>query len=90
MTFTDNRGIKHSVDVVAESLFEAAVLGVQVLRKDGWIEGALGPAAKIDVEVREPATKHTVTMQQIERWLTGATISPNERVKKDRLRALLR
>jgi hypothetical protein len=40
--------------------------------------------------VREPATIHTVTLLQIERWLTGATISPNERVKKDRLKSMLR
>ena len=46
--------------------------------------------AKIEVEVRDPATKHTVTLQQIERWLSGATISPNERVKKDRLKAMLK
>lgn len=67
VTFTDPRGVKHTVEVVAESLFEAAVLGVQVLRKDGWIEGMLGATTKIDVEVREPVTRHTVTMQQIER-----------------------
>lgn len=45
---------------------------------------------KLEVDVREPATKHTITLLQIERWLSGATISPNERVKKDRLRAMLR
>ena len=89
VTITDARGVRHTVDVVAESLLEAAVLGVQVLRRDGWIDGVVGGATKIDVEVRELVTRHTVTMQQIERWLTGATISPNERVKKDRVRALL-
>jgi hypothetical protein len=35
---------------VADSLFEAAVLGGQVLRKDGWIDGVIGGATKIDVE----------------------------------------
>jgi hypothetical protein len=90
VTITDSRGVKHTIEVVADSLFEAAVLGLQVLRKDGWIDGVVGGATKIDVEVREPVTRHTVTMQQIERWLTGATGSPNERVKKERLRALLK
>jgi hypothetical protein len=90
VTLTDTRGVRHAVDAAAESLFEAAVLRVQALRKDGWMEGAIGAATKIDVEVREPVTRHTVTMQQIERWLTGATISPNERVKKDRFAELLK
>jgi hypothetical protein len=36
--------------------------------------------------VREPATIHTVTLQQFERWLGGPTISPNGRVNKTGMR----
>lgn len=36
-----------------------------------------------------PAVRHAVTVMQIERWLQGATTSPNERVRKDRLKQLL-
>lgn len=67
VTITDARGVRHTVDVLADSLFEAPVLGVQVLRRDGWIDGVVGGATRIDVEVREPVTRHTVTMQQVER-----------------------
>jgi hypothetical protein len=59
------------------------------LKKDGWVEGTVGAATRIEIEVREPATKHTITLMQIERWLSGATISPNERVRKDRLKGML-
>jgi hypothetical protein len=90
VSLTDSRGIKHSVEIVAESLFEAAVIGLQILRKDGWVQETIGAGTKIEVEVREPATRHTITLQQIERWLTGATINPSEKVKKDRLRGMLR
>ena len=72
----------------AESLFEAAVLAIQILRRDGWSE-QIGAATRLDVEVREPVTRHTVTLLQVERWVNGATTSPNERVKKDRLRQVL-
>jgi len=88
VTFTDVRGIRHGVDVQAESLFEAAVLALQILRKDGWVE-QIGPSTKLEVEVREPCTKHTVTMLQVQRWLDGAAPGPNERVKKDRLKGML-
>ncbi len=64
-------------------------MGLAVLKKDGWTP-AIGSAARIEVEIREPVTKHTITLVQIQRWLQGATISPNERVKKDRLKELLR
>jgi hypothetical protein len=75
--------------VTAESLFEAAILGLQILQHDGWAE-PIGPATKLEVEIREPVTRHTVTMLQVQRWLDGATGSPNERVRKDRLKAMFR
>jgi hypothetical protein len=88
VTFTDPRGIRHTVEVLAESLFEAAALGLAAQKKDGWTE-PVGPATKLEVEVRPPAVKHAVSVLQIQRWLQGATTSPNDRVRKDRLRALL-
>jgi hypothetical protein len=88
VTFIDPRGVRHTVDVVAESLFEAAALGLAALKKDGWTD-QVGPATKLEVEVRPPAVKHAVSVLQIERWLHGATTSPNERVRKDRLKTLL-
>jgi hypothetical protein len=32
----------------------------------------------LDIEVSEPGTKHAISLQQVERWLDGATTSPNE------------
>lgn len=88
VTLTDARGIRHTVDVTAESLFEAAGLALAAFKKDGWTD-PIGPATKLDVEVRHPSVRHSVSVLQIQRWLQGATISPNERVKKDRLARLL-
>jgi hypothetical protein len=88
VTFIDPPGIRHTVDVLADSLFEAAALGLLALKKDGWT-GPVGPATKLEVEVRAPAVKHVVSVLQIERWLQGAATSPNERVRKDRLKTLL-
>jgi len=42
------------------------------------------------VEVREPATRHSVTVLQLERWLAGASVSPNEQVKKNQLKAMMK
>jgi hypothetical protein len=88
VTITDAAGVRHTAEVTAESLFEAAAMGLAALKKDGWTS-AIGPAARLEVEVREAIVRHTLTLPQIERWLQGATASPNERVRKDRLRALL-
>ena len=89
VSFADVRGIRHTVEVHAESLFEAAILGVRTFRSDPWIEH-VGPATVLDIEVREPAARHAITMMQVERWLEGASTSPNEGVKKARLKDILR
>jgi hypothetical protein len=79
VTLRDTRGIEHSIEVVAETLFEAAILGLRILRADTWVEQGISAATKIEAEVREPETKHAVTLQQIERWLIGARGTRSER-----------
>jgi hypothetical protein len=74
--------------VQAESLFEAVILGIRVFKADPWIE-IVGPATVFDVEVRDQSAKHAVSMQQVQRWLDGATTSPNDGVKKAKLKNLL-
>jgi hypothetical protein len=88
VSFRDVRGIRHAVDVEAESLYEAVLLAIQRFRKDRWID-PIGPATVLDVEAREPSTKHSIALQQVERWLDGATTSPNEAVKKAKLKVML-
>jgi hypothetical protein len=39
--------------------------------------------------VREPATCHRLTLQQILRWCDGVAVNPDETLKKRRLRQLL-
>ena len=76
------------MEVEAESLFEAAILAVRAVRTAEWITN-VGPAMPLEVEVRAPATKHTITMIQVQRWLNRSVNSPNEMVKKAKLKELL-
>ena len=55
----------------------------------GVHRGVIGPAVPLEVEVRAPVTKHTITLSQVKRWLDGAVNSPNEMVKKTKLKELL-
>ena len=88
VSFTDHRGVCHSVEVEAESLHEAAVLGIPRLNQDPWLE-KIGPATLLEIEVREPSTTHAISLQQVERWLAGATTNPNEATKKAKLKMML-
>src|SRR5687768_11148082 len=88
VSFRDSRNIIHTVEVSAETLFEAAVLGLNLLKQDGFIEDPIGGSTRLEVEVRHPGTKHTVSLIQLQRWLQGACVSPADRVKKERLKGL--
>lgn len=88
VSFKSPTGISHSVDVEAETLYEAAGIGLARLKKDGWIEG-LGPGTRLEIAVREPSTMHVLTVQQLHRWVNGVTTSPAEVLRRTRVKHLL-
>src|SRR5579862_422743 len=49
----------------------------------------LGPAARLTVFVRAPATSHEIRVTKIEAWLQSSAKSPNEQALKIRLREIL-
>jgi hypothetical protein len=48
------------------------------------------PETRLSVTVKAPATRHELTMAALESWLAGGAKSPNEQVKKNRLKERLR
>jgi hypothetical protein len=90
VTFQDSEGIQHSVQVAAESLYEAAVLALREFKASRFGGDALpGPATRLTVEVRTPATSHELTVKRLENWLSASPKSPREQAVKIRLRELL-
>ena len=88
VSFTGPSGVRHSVEVTAESIYEAAALGVSALKNSGWVD-AMAPGTELEILVREPATCHRLTVQQIRCWCDGVAVSPHETLKKRRLKELL-
>ena len=88
VSFQSPSGIVHSVEVQAESLYEAAALGLARLKRDGWIDG-LGPATKLEIDARFPGTHHVVSVQQLQRWIDSTTDSPVEMLRKAKLKQFL-
>jgi hypothetical protein len=85
VSYLDTEGLRHSVQVEAESLYEAAVLALHTFKKHHCEPGELG---KLEVEIRTSVT-HTVTVHMIHSWLKGGAKSPKQAVLKERLRELL-
>jgi hypothetical protein len=88
VSFTGPTGVKHAVDVTAESLYEAAVLGLMVMKKHAWID-AIAPSTELLVQIKEPAVTHCVSVAQLRRWVDGIAASPDELLRKNKLKALL-
>ena len=85
VSFVDLDGVRHSVKVQAESLYEAAALGIRRFRDYGCTPE---PNTELEVEVRTSIT-HTITRQKVERWVNSGTSSPKDMILKERLRTLL-
>lgn len=85
VSYLDTEGIRHTVEVQADSLYEAAVLGVKTLREH---DCAPGDISKLEVEIRSSIT-HEITLKKVRQWLSGGAKSPKEAVTKERLRELL-
>src|SRR5689334_18480686 len=89
VTFTDPSGVVHSVEVAAESLYEAAALGVAEFRSTGLADAAApAPATAMTVVVKVPSAEHRVTMQQLKTWLARNAKSPKEKAIKGRLKEI--
>jgi len=72
----------------AESVYEAAALGVSALRRNGWAD-AVALETELEIQVGEPPTCHRITVHQIHRWCDGIATSPDETLKKAKLKQLL-
>jgi hypothetical protein len=79
--------MEHAVDVQADSLYEAAVRGLSALRATGWVQHS-GLSRNIRIEVREPATVHTLPFSRLESWLYNQS-NPRDFANRAKLRELL-
>jgi len=86
VSYQDQENIRHSVEITAETLFEAAALGLKALniplKNSGWLA--------IEIKVKSPETTHTVSGSVLEEWLARQGKNPKEITLKNRLRELLR
>jgi hypothetical protein len=90
VSFIDSARIRHSVEVAAESLYEAAALAVNEFRRHPWTDGMEpGAVTRLAVSVNAPQTTHELSIRQLEKWVASSSKSPSDAVLKARIRALL-
>jgi hypothetical protein len=76
-------------EVVASTLYEAAVLAIAQFRNCGFTENAPGVATRLTVAIKQPSTAHEVQWGKVEAWLQSEG-KPNEQALKARSKELLR
>jgi hypothetical protein len=89
VSFTDSQGITHSIDVTAESLYEAAVLALAEFRRCGFTDAHTGPATQLTIEVLAPSTSHEISVGKVRAWLDSNGKGPAQQALKTRLREVL-
>ena len=86
----DLKGVEHSVEVTAASLYEAVARGLRAFRENDWVDDIGGGRTTITVVVRQPRVEHKIRVQDFEQWLEGHPRSPAEMSLKNRLREIMR
>jgi hypothetical protein len=61
-----------------------------VFRRGAFAEATFGPATRLRIRLKAPEEEHIVSVGKVLSWLEGGARSPNELVKKNRLRERLR
>ena len=85
----DLRDVEHSIEVTAETLYEAIATALAALQQDNWV-GEIGQGfTTVTVVVQQPPVKHEVKMKDFVSWLGRQGRSPAEVILKQKLEKIL-
>ena len=88
VSFIDEHAIRHTTEVTAGSLFEAAALALATFRQSGL---SPRPDHTFAVALKAPAiARHELQVKRLESWLASNGKTPKEQALKARLRRLVR
>lgn len=87
VTVQDMEGVAHTVEVTAESLFEAVAQGLAALRGREWVVGLT--QGTIKVSVADVRVEHEVKMREFTKWLDRPGGSPREMIQRQKVRSIL-
>ncbi len=88
ISWLDLKGVEHTVEVTAASLYEAVAQGLRAFREAEWANDIGHGQTTITVMVKQPEIEHKVHIRDFEAWLESAGRTPAEMSLKSRLRRL--
>jgi hypothetical protein len=89
VTYTDAQGI-HSVEVTADTLFEAVAQAVVEFNRDKSVSNPPDPDTDFTVLVLRKPTEHIIRLKKIQDWAQASSIGgPAEMLRRERVRKML-
>ena len=85
VSFLDIGGIRHSVEVQADSMHEAAAAALESFHEH---DCSPGRGSELEVQVRSAVT-HTITVKKLEDWANSSGASPRDAILNRRIKAVL-
>jgi hypothetical protein len=87
----DAHGTEHSATVSAETLYEAVIRGLKMLKHVGRESDRDETIKQVEVEVHQEPTRHVVDVPKLLKWVgdTTMSMSPAQDYRKEKLRKLL-
>src|SRR5712692_5052439 len=85
VTCPDAHGVEHTVQVTAQSLFEAGAQALRVCREHDWSGEPNSGSASVVVTIKPAEVEHRVRIKDFQTWLESAPKSPAEMALKRRL-----
>jgi hypothetical protein len=92
VTYRDIEGIDHSVEVEADSLYEAIAQAVKRFRHDdGWALSPPGPRCHFHVKVLKDApVTYSISLDKVQHFaLHGTARGPQDILRKKRIKEML-
>jgi hypothetical protein len=88
VSFRRMDGAFHSVDVEADTVYEAVLIALSSLSPRERDEG-VEASTRVNVQVFEPGPRHIVAVAEVRRWLERPSEDAAELAAKRKLRGLL-
>jgi len=90
VSYLDQEGLDHAVEVEAESLYEAVAIAVAEFRQGEIITDAPGPMTEFCVTVLRKPIEHRIRFNKVQEWVKPSTKGgPAGTVARERVRKLL-
>jgi hypothetical protein len=90
VSYLDQEGLDHAVEVEAESLYEAVAVAVAEFRQGEIMTDAPGPMTEFCVTVVRKPIEHRIRLNQVSKWAEHTTKDgPAGIMKRQRVRSLL-